>query len=205
TVLAAGALARPRSSVLGLFGAGTQGAEHAAQLSARFALEAILVHDPYASPEILERIGRRCGVPARMAAPADIAAQADIVVTATRSTTPLFAGQALRAGAFVGAIGSSLPHTRELDDEALRRARAVVVEWREQTLSEAGDLVLAAPDTGLDAKVVELADVLAGRAAARQADEDIVIYKSVGVGLEDVALAGYAYRRLAAQRGWPAP
>ncbi|CFP17033.1 ornithine cyclodeaminase [Bordetella pertussis] len=59
--------------------------------------------------------------------------------------------------------------------------------------------------TGLDAKVVELADVLAGRAAARQADEDIVIYKSVGVGLEDVALAGYAYRRLAAQRGWPAP
>ncbi|CPK53245.1 ornithine cyclodeaminase [Bordetella pertussis] len=80
-----------------------------------------------------------------------------------------------------------------------------MVEWREQTLSEAGDLVLAAPDTGLDAKVVELADVLAGRAAARQADEDIVIYKSVGVGLEDVALAGYAYRRLAAQRGWPAP
>lgn len=105
TVLAAGALARPRSSVLGLFGAGTQGAEHAAQLSARFALEAILVHDPYASPEILERIGRRCGVPARMAAPADIAAQADIVVTATRSTTPLFAGQALRAGAFVGRSG----------------------------------------------------------------------------------------------------
>ncbi|MGZ9892030.1 ornithine cyclodeaminase family protein [Bordetella bronchiseptica] len=205
TVLAAGALASPRSSMLGLFGAGTQGVEHAAQLSARFALEAILVNDPYAPPEVLERIGQRCGVPARMAAPAEIAAQADIVVTASRSTTPLFAGRALRAGAFVGAIGSSLPHTRELDDEALRRARAVVVEWREQTLSEAGDLVLAAPDTGLDAKVVELADVLAGRTAVRQADEDIVIYKSVGVGLEDVALAGYAYRRLAAERGWPAP
>ncbi len=124
-------------------------------------------------------------------------AGAGIVVTATRSTVPLFDGDGIEPGAFVCAIGSSRPDTREIDDRLLERAARVIVEWREQTLAEAGDLVLAAPDVRERLEVIELGDVLAGKRAARTRDDEIVLFKSVGVGIEDVAVAGLAYQRLA--------
>ena len=114
-----------------------------------------------------------------------------------RATTPLFAGERLPAGCFVAAIGSSLPHTRELDDAALARAAVVAVEWRVQALREAGDLVLAGEGVLAPEKIVELADLVTGKVPGRRAADDIAIYKSVGVGLEDIALAGLAWRRLA--------
>ncbi|CAG2145373.1 ornithine cyclodeaminase family protein [Cupriavidus plantarum] len=200
TVLAAQRLARPDAQTLALFGAGTQGAQHALQLSAALPLERILISDPHADASVAERLTAQCGIPATFATPEACVAEADIVVTASRSTTPLFAGASLRRGAFVAAIGSSLPHTRELDDTALSRAAAVVVEWRTQSLREAGDLVLADPAVLPDRKIVELGDVLLDRHVVRQSDDDIVIYKSVGVGLEDIALAGVAYQRITAAR-----
>jgi len=198
TTLAAQRLARPDARTLALFGAGTQGAQHARQLSRAFALERILVSDPYADAGLPDRLAQACGVPVSFAEPDAAAAQADIVVTASRSATPLFSGQAIRPGAFVAAIGSSLPHTRELDDVALHRAAAVVVEWRPQSTREAGDIVLADPQALPREKIVELGDVVLGIASPRQHEDDIVIYKSVGVGLEDVALAGFAWSRIRA-------
>lgn len=204
SVLAAKRLARPGAAVMGLYGAGTQGVEHAAQMAAAFPLVEVLVHDPYAPAGFAQRLSDRIGVPVLEKEPTAIAESADIVVTASRSTTPLFHGAALKAGAFVAAIGSSLPHTRELDDDALRRAKRLVVEWRPQSLAEAGDVVLAGPGVLPDERIVELADVLAGNVLRSTADE-LFIYKSVGVGLEDVALAGLAYRRIAESRGLPQP
>jgi ornithine cyclodeaminase len=195
TVLAAQRLARPECATLALFGAGTQGVQHAAQLSAALPLRRVLVVDPYADAGLPHRLAAQCGIPVTFADPAVAAAQADIIVTASRSTTPLFSGELIQPGTFIAAIGSSLPHTRELDDTALSRAATVVVEWRPQSLREAGDLVLADKAVLPDSKIVELADVLLGKAGRRHAD-DIVIYKSVGVGLEDIALAGVAYRRI---------
>ncbi|TSP11149.1 ornithine cyclodeaminase family protein [Cupriavidus campinensis] len=195
TVLAAQRLARPESATLALFGAGTQGVQHAAQLSAALPLRRVLVVDPYADAGLPDQLAVQCGIPVTFADPAVAAAQADIIVTASRSTTPLFSGELIQPGTFIAAIGSSLPHTRELDDTALARAATVVVEWRPQSLREAGDLVLTDKAVLPDSKIVELADVLLGKPVRRHAD-DIVIYKSVGVGLEDIALAGMAYRRI---------
>lgn len=196
TVLAAQRLARPGAQTLALFGAGTQGVQHALQLTAALPLQRILVSDPYADASAAERLAAQCGIPVAFAEPAQAAAEADIIVTASRSTTPLFSGAVVKPGTFVAAIGSSLPHTRELDDTLLSRASAVVVEWRPQSLREAGDLVLADKDVLPDHKIVELADVLLDTRPVRQHADDIVIYKSVGVGLEDVALAGIAWQRL---------
>ncbi|MDF3840001.1 ornithine cyclodeaminase family protein [Cupriavidus basilensis] len=198
SVLAARHLARAGARVLALFGAGTQGVQHARQLAAALPLERILLSDPYADAAMPERLAQWCGIPAAFAEPDQAAAQADIVVTASRSTTPLFSGHALKPGAFVAAIGSSLPHTRELDDVALARASKLVVEWRPQSMREAGDIVLADPAALPAGKIVELAEVVTGSVQARGSDADILIYKSVGVGLEDVALAGFAYRQIAA-------
>jgi len=198
SLIAARHLARPRSSQMALFGAGVQGRAHAIQMAQAYALEEIRVCDLYAAPGLAAELQALCGTRVRLCEAAEAVDGADIVVTASRSTTPLFSGDQLKPGCFVAAIGSSLPHTRELDDRALERAACIAVEWLPQTLREAGDLVLARPGLVSPDKLVELGALVTGQAPGRQHDEEITLYKSVGVGLEDVALAGLAWHRLQA-------
>jgi ornithine cyclodeaminase len=198
SLIAARHLARPGARQMALFGAGVQGRAHAIQMAQAFDLEEIRVCDPYALPGLAADLQRQCGTPVRLCDAAETVAGADIVVTASRSTTPLFSGDELKPGCFVAAIGSSLPHTRELDDRALERAARIAVEWLPQTLREAGDLVLARPGLGAPEKLVERGALVTGAAPGRQNDDEITLYKSVGVGLEDVALAGLAWQRVQA-------
>ena len=193
TVLAAQCLAPSQPQQLFLCGAGVQGIAHAQQLSRHYGLKRIQVFDPYAKPEVFERLQAECGVPVVRVADCNAVADAELVVTASRSTQPLFAGERIADGAFVAAIGSSLPHTRELDDAALARADVIAVEWIKQAAVEAGDLVLASPDVDVAGKLVELGALLDGQAPAAPRAGGISLYKAVGVGLEDIALAGLAY------------
>lgn len=199
TLIAARHLARPGSRQMALFGAGVQGRAHAIQMAKAFDLEEIRVCDPYAPPGLEADLQHQCGTPVRLCNASETVADADIVVTASRSTTPLFGGDQLKPGCFVAAIGSSLPYTRELDDRALERAARIAVEWMPQTLREAGDLVLARPGLVTPDKLVELGALVTGAAAGRLSDDEITLYKSVGVGLEDVALAGLAWHRIQAR------
>lgn len=201
SVIAARLLARPEARRLALFGAGTQGQAHAVQMAASFALERISVCTPRPAPDLVQRLSAQCGVPVRLCSADEALDGADIVVTASRATTPLFAGERLPPGCFVAAIGSSLPHTRELDDVALSRASLVAIEWRPQSLREAGDLALAGEGVLPAEKIVELAELVTGRRRGRCSPDDIVIYKSVGVGLEDIAVAGLAWRRFVERAG----
>ena len=204
SVLAASRLARQNARVLGLYGAGTQGTEHAIQMTRTLGLDRVLVHDLHGGPDLQQRLSRVTGVTVEGRSAHEIAQEADVIVTASRSTTPLFDGATVKPGAFIAAIGSSLPTTRELDDTLLGRARSIIVEWKPQTLVEAGDLVLADRSLGLEEKIVEFPSILNGD-LTRQNNDEIFLYKSVGVGLEDIALAGLAYRNLAEREGWPAP
>jgi ornithine cyclodeaminase len=201
SVIAAHHLARADARRLALFGAGTQGQAHAVQMAAAHALEDIRVCTPNPAPDLAARLSAQCGVPVRLCGADDALDGADIVVTASRAATPLFAGERLPAGVFVAAVGSSLPHTRELDDVALARASLVAVEWRAQSLREAGELVQAGEGVLPPEKIVELAALVAGRVPGRRSQTDITIYKSVGVGLEDIALAGLAWHQLQASGG----
>ena len=196
SVLAAQHLARGDSRVLAVLGLGAQGLAHARQFAQAFVLDRICVHSPHLSDAQVQALQAECGVPVQACSAADAVAQADLVVTASRSRTPLFDGALLRPGTFIAAVGSSLPTTRELDDTTLARADMVAVEWRPQALREAGDLVLAAPAALPPDKVVELSDLILGRVRGRRSADAITVYKSVGVGLQDVALAGLAWRKL---------
>lgn len=198
SVIAARHLARPQSRQMALFGTGAQGRAHAVQMAAAFGLEGLRVCTPNPAAGLAESLRAQCGVPVRLCCADEALEGADIVVTASRAATPLFAGERLPPGCFVAAIGSSLPHTRELDDVALSRAALVAVEWRPQALREAGELVQAADGVLPQEKLVELAELVTGRVAGRRAEQDITVYKSVGVGLEDIALAGLAWQRLGA-------
>ena len=197
SVIAARYLARPDAKRLAIFGAGVQGNAHAAQLSATFSIEEILLCSRRGDPALADEIAAEAGRPARLVTAEEAVASADIIVTASRSTGPLFSGESLRPGTFVAAVGSSLPTTRELDDAALARMSVVAVEWRTQSLREAGDLVLADPAVLPPQKIVELGELVTGARQGRSDATEITLYKSVGVGLEDIAVAGLAYRRIA--------
>jgi ornithine cyclodeaminase len=198
SVIAARHLARPDSQRLALLGAGVQGRAHAQQMAQAFALREIVVFDPYAQSDISAHLARECNVAVRRVSDANEAvAGADIVVTASRSTEPLFSGDSLASGSMVAAVGSSLPTTRELDDGTLARAARIAVEWKAQALEEAGDLVRAAPGLVAADKLVELGDLVNGRVSGRHNANEITLYKAVGVGLADIALAGWVYRQIA--------
>ena len=196
-MIAARHLARADAATLSIFGSGPLGRAHAVQMAGAFPIRRVLLASRSSDPALAAELEAACGVPTKMATAEEAAAEGDIVVTASRSPTALFSGDLLRPGSFVAAVGSSLPTTRELDDRALARASIVAVEWRRQSLREAGDLVMADPAALPAEKIVELGEILAGKARGRADPGEITIYKSVGVGLQDIALAGLAYRRIA--------
>ena len=123
--------------------------------------------------------------------------EADVIVTATRATEPLFEGTWVRPGTFIAAVGSSKPAARELDDVLLTRAQPFVMESLPAAESEAGEFVRAEPGTIDPARVTELGKLLVRGTVYDRRAGDIVVYKSVGIGLEDVALAHLVYQRCA--------
>lgn len=198
TVVAVRALARKGASTAAVFGTGVQGRAHALALAAHTDLRSFHIVGLEGTGELAAEVnaaGASRGVGAIVSDAASAARSADVVVTATRATGALFDGATLAKGALVAAIGSSLPHTRELDDALIARASRIVVELRDQAREEAGDLVLAKPGTFDWADTVELGDVLAGHAKGRVHDDDIIVYKAVGIGLQDVVLAGLAWKK----------
>jgi alanine dehydrogenase len=129
------------------------------------------------------------------------AAAQDIVVTATTARDPVLRGEWLRAGALVCAIGANDPRHRELDNAVLERAAFVCCDSREQAQLESGDLIEPVEAGVLDwLEVHELQEVVAGELPGRQADEDVVLFKSNGIAAWDIA-AGAAAIELARERG----
>jgi ornithine cyclodeaminase len=117
-------------------------------------------------------------------------AGADIVSCATSSPTPLVAGKYLRPGTFVDLVGSFSPSKREADDDVVRRSR-IFVDTFEGVLGEAGDILDPLARGVIDRKQIEgeLADLVCGRVRGRLSDDEIILFKSVGTALEDLAAA----------------
>lgn len=194
SAVAAELLALPQARSLAVFGAGIQARAHAEALVRVRRFERLLVCARSGAEALAAELSAALGLPAEAVDASTAAAEADVIVTATRSPTPLFDGGLVKPGAFVAAVGSSTKTARELDDALLGRAALVVVEWLEAARQEAGDLVLAAPGTVAPERLVELGGLVASPPPRRA--EDVVVYKSVGIGLEDVALARLVAHRL---------
>ncbi|KQY90526.1 ornithine cyclodeaminase family protein [Pelomonas sp. Root1444] len=196
SAVAADLLALPDAKTLAVFGAGIQARAHAEALSRVRRFERVLVCARSGAEAFAAELAAALALPVAAVDAATAASQADVIATATRSATPLFNGELVKPGAFVAAVGSSTKAARELDDTLLARAALVVVEWHEAARQEAGDIVLAAPGVIAPERLVELGELLL-RPRPRS-PQDIVVYKSVGIGLEDVALARLVAHRLGA-------
>lgn len=125
---------------------------------------------------------------------------ADIIVTATNATTPVFQ-KYLSPGVHVNAVGSFKPDMQELPSQAIAEADKVVVEAHEAAMAETGDLINPVNE-GVFAKDGlhgELGHIVSGKLAGRLSDEEITIFKSVGVAIVDIVVANYFYQKAVKQ------
>jgi ornithine cyclodeaminase/alanine dehydrogenase-like protein (mu-crystallin family) len=137
------------------------------------------------------------GVPVE---PASSAAEAtrfgEIVITATSAQQPVVLGECLQPGVHVNAIGANMANRRELDDEVLRRATLIAVDSVEQSRKESGDLIQGLANVGKSwDSVIELHTVVAGKHPGRTSADQTTLFKSHGIALWDVAVAGYVYQQ----------
>lgn len=188
-------LALPDASRLVVFGAGVQARSHVEAMCAVRPVERVtVVSRSAAAAEALVDELAAGGLDVALGGP-EAVADADLVCTCTTSSVPVFEGRLLAPGAHVNAVGAYAPETRELDDETVRRSR-VAVETREVAMAEAGDLLIPirAGVVGPDHVVADLAEVVAG-APVRRSTEDVTVFESVGVALEDLVVARAAVER----------
>lgn len=202
--IAAQALARADADLVGVFGAGWQ---------AQSQIEALCRVRPLRRVKVFSRneekrrtfcadLSRRLGVeivPAASAA--ETVRDAGIVVTITSASTPLFEGDWLAAGTHVTAAGSNALIRREIDEKTVLRAARVCVDSRATALREAGDLLPALEKGRLGAgQLVELGEVLAGLRPGRGAADEITLFESQGMAVQDLAVA-QRLLQLARERG----
>lgn len=196
--VAAKHLAKDGARSLGVIGCGRQAETQVAAIRAAVpAIESTVVF--CRDPERRAAFARAVG--AEAAESHSEAADQDVVVTITTSKDPVLRGEWLRPGALVCAAGANVRRSRELDNAVLERAAFVCCDSRDDAKLESGDLVEPVAQGVLDwLEVHELAEVVAGEVPGRQADDDIVVFKSNGIASWDVA-AGAAAVALAHERG----
>ncbi len=192
-------LARRDAAVVGLVGTGWQAES---QLEALCAVRPVTrvrctSRDPSLRTGFAERMGKALGVDVVAVESGEKAVRgADLVVAATTASTPVVLGEWLEPGVHVNAMGANRLDARELDDETIRRSTIIAVDSAEQARQEAGDLVQPVRDGILSwDRVQELAAVVSGRVTGRKAAEDRTLFKSLGIAMEDVAVAAFIYER----------
>ena len=180
-------LASSRANVLTVFGTGPQAMAHLRAMTCEqeFSEIRIVGRNPDAARDLAKKYSGAKAVPAHEALHG-----ADVVVTATNSTSALFASAAVEPGTHLAMVGSGSAAAAEVEPQLLARAAAIRVDHRPTCLEESGEIV-GAIRAGLidEADVRELGEVILGVASGRTSPDDITVYKSVGNGTQDAALA----------------
>jgi ornithine cyclodeaminase len=202
SALATRYLAREGASCLAVLGAGVQARAHVRSMLAVRPVEVVRIwsRTRAAADALATEVEAEHAVAASVCdGPEEAVRGADLVCTATRATEPVLSGAWLDPGVHVNAVGAYTATTRELDSDAIARAR-VVVDSRAAVAQEAGDLLIPVGEgrIGLDHVHAELGELVAGTRPGRESDAEITIYKSLGVGIQDVAAAVAAYERATA-------
>jgi alanine dehydrogenase len=192
-------MARPSASRLGIIGAGVQARSHVELFAATRRLTTVRVWSPDAAEvgRFADDLSRHLQLEVRASpAAADAVSAADLVVLATASDRPVVRNEWIADGAHVVSVGACRPHQREMDPRLVARGR-LVVDSRAAALVESGDVVMGIAEGhfGADHIAGELGDVVAGSVAGRTGENEVTIFKSLGLAVEDVAAGALAARR----------
>ncbi len=201
SALATRALARPDARIVAILGTGVQARAHVGALAEVMQIDELRVwgRTPTKAAEVAD-LARKRGLHARVAAsPADACRGAGVICTVTSARDPIVTALDVEPGTHVNAVGMGGPTARELPGELMERAK-IVVDSIDGAHNESANIMLAIREGRLPAKPVLtlLCDVLAGRAQGRQRTEDITVFDSLGIAIEDLACAQLVYARASA-------
>jgi alanine dehydrogenase len=190
-------MARTDATEVGLFGSGKQARTQLQAICKVRRLRQVHVYSPSEQrrADFAREMSELCQTDVVPASRPEMAVEKkDIVITATASREPVFNGHWLAQGAHVNAVGSNFLNKAELDVTAIRRSAAVVVDSKDQARLEAGDFQQALEDGSLHwSNVRELGQVVIGRYTARKHPQDITLFKSLGIAVEDVAVGARVF------------
>ncbi len=188
-------LARPESHVAAIFGAGVQARTQLQAICCVRPIETAWIYDnqPGRAETLVAELAGRDGICADLrpaTAPAEALAEADVVCTATTAAEAVFDDADVRDGTHINAVGSFKPHMREIPPETVMRA-LVVVDSRPDALEEAGDIIQPINDGLITADHIhaELGELVLGHKPGRTSPEQITLFKSVGVAVQEAAAA----------------
>jgi ornithine cyclodeaminase/alanine dehydrogenase-like protein (mu-crystallin family) len=187
-------LARADARELAIVGAGHQADAHvAAMLEARPFERIRIASRTY---ESAQRLADEWPIATAVETAEEAVRGADVVCAVTSSAEPVVLGEWLSPGAHVNAVGACFPHTRELDTDAVARA-SLFVDRRESAENEAGDYLIPLGEGAIVEGHIraELGEVLAGTAPGRTSEDEITIFESLGLAVEDLAAAEYLEQR----------
>lgn len=196
-------LAREDAAVLALVGSGVQARTHLEAMLLARPIETVRVYSPTEEHReaFARRESERHDVDVQAVATAEEAVRgADVVCTVTSSSEPVLRGEWLASGTHVNAVGSSVKSARELDTDAIVRAR-LFVDRRESTVNEAGDYLFPRAEEAIteDHIVGEVGEVLLGRVVGRRSAEEVTLFKSLGLAVEDLAAAQHVLEKARAR------
>lgn len=200
-------LARKNAQIGALIGTGGQGAAQLEAMVTARQLKEVRVFDvditrAQSFVEEMQKELPNCKTIFKAVSTSDQAIKdADIITTVTTATKPTFNGNLVKAGAHVNAVGSYMPHMQELDPVILKRANKIYFESTEAVLSESGDILIPL-EKGLITKekfTGELGQVILGTIKGRESDEEITVFKTVGIAIQDVVTAKKIYDQAVAK------
>ena len=185
-----------KQQVVAIFGAGVQAKMQLWAMSIARDISHAMVYDlsDVAIDNFVTEMQAKLGFPIRKATNLEEMLKADIICAATSSSDPLFDGQLVRAGTHINGIGSHTPHQRELDSTIVARS-LFVGDSREACFKEAGDIIIPVKEGIIteDHFYAELGEILTGRKAGRSDNQQITLFKSNGLAIQDVATAKLVY------------
>jgi ornithine cyclodeaminase len=192
-------LARADAGDLAIVGAGVQARSHLAAMACVRPIRRARVasRSPERAQAFAAELAPRYSFPIQAAETVEAAVRgADLIVTATTAAEPIVRREWIAPGAHLNVVGSSIPTTREVDTATMADA-ALFVDRRESTLNEAGDYLFAMRDGAIGPEHIraELGELLVGGVPGRTSPDEITLFKSLGLAVEDLAAADYVYRR----------
>lgn len=197
-------LARPDARRVGIFGAGVQAQTQLSAMACVRALEGAWVYDSNAAKakSFADEMTKVLNLPVvAVDRPRAAVDGMDIIVAASSAVEPVFDGAWLVAGQHINAVGAHAPHTRELDTETIVRSK-VFVDAVECALVEAGDILIPMKEGVIGAAHIRagIGEVIVRQKPGREYDEEITLFKSVGLALQDASTAAMVYRMAREQK-----
>lgn len=196
-------MARPDAAEVGIYGSGKQARTQVEAICQVRKVRRVSVYSPNEERRkaFADEMSRRCEVEVvPVSRPEQAAEDKDIIVTATTSREPVLLGHWIPRGCHVNVIGSNFLGKAEIDVAVIRKCADVVVDSKDQARLEAGDFTQAIEDGALHWSAIrELGQIIVGRYPVRMQEQDVTLFKSLGIAIEDVVVAGRVYQRAIAE------